>query len=89
MSGKSAKKLRKIALGLATTLDQAGTKIEKRELLARNHTSRLSPSSVHSDEAVITMPAITAVTAYNRPNSLRGIERQLKKGLRNGTLPTA
>lgn len=73
MSGKSAKKLRKIALGLATTLDQSGTKIERRELLVRKHEAQLSPASV---------------TAYNRPNSLRGIERSLKKGLRNGTLPT-
>lgn len=94
MSGKSSKKLRKIAMGLATTLDQSGTKIEPRCLLARNHTSRLSASSrieadLGADLGVGPEPAepvVTAVTAYNRPNSLRGIVQTLKKGIKSGKL---
>lgn len=90
MSGKSSKKLRKIAMGLATTLDQSGTKIEARCLLARNHTSRLSASSrIEADLGVGSEPAepvVTAVTAYNRPNSLRGIVQTLKKGIKNGVV---
>ena len=88
MSAKQEKRLRRAARGLAVTLDQAGNKIHSRGLLAQEH-KRIPNTSVSSDpkdhrnpEA----PFVYAVTAVNRPDSLRGIIRSLKKGLKSGTI---
>lgn len=77
MSGKSSKKLRKIALGLASVLDEDGIHIENRELLVREY---------HAPNSTKEAPIVVAVTAVNRPNSLRGIIRNLKRGMKSGEL---
>ena len=94
MSAKQAKRLRQAARGLAVTLDQAGKEIHERGLYAQEH-RRASPSSisVRSDvhpKDLVDDPSegeLMSVTAVNRPDSLRGIIRHLKKGMAKGTIP--
>lgn len=88
MSAKQAKRLRKIARGLAVTLDQAGNKIHERGLLAQEHkvTDISSVSSDPKDHRERREPVVFAVTAVNRPDSLRGIIRNLKKGVKSGSI---
>lgn len=86
MSGKQDKRLRKAARGLAVALDEAGKKIVKRGLLAVEHRAA-SPSSIMSDSKSMMnteQGKLLAVTAVNRPDSLRGIIRNLKKGMVQG-----
>jgi indole-3-glycerol phosphate synthase len=89
MSAKQAKRLRQAARGLVVTLDQAGRTIHERGLMAFEH-KRASPSSVsfRSDvppkELVDDPNEVFAVTAVNRADSLRGIIRTLKKGVKSG-----
>lgn len=95
MSAKQAKRLRQAARGLAVSLDQAGRAIHERGLMAQEH-RRLSPSSVsyHSEvppKELVDMyepqeQEVFAVTAVNRADSLRGIIRSLKKGVKSGKL---
>jgi hypothetical protein len=81
MSGKQDKRLRKAARGLAVVLDEAGKKIVERGLLSVEHRAA-SPSSLTKDRAE--PGRLLSVTAVNRPDSLRGIIRNLKKGLGAG-----
>lgn len=91
MSAKQAKRLRQAARGLAVSLDQSGKTIHERGLMAVEH-KRLSPSSIsfRSDvppkEQVDDPNEVYAVTAVNRADSLRGIIRTLKKGIKSGQL---
>lgn len=92
MSAKQAKRLRQAARGLAVTLDQAGREIHERGLLAQEH-KRANPSSisVRSDippKELVDDPReiVYAVTAVNRPDSLRGIIRHLKRGMKKGVI---
>ena len=96
MSAKQAKRLRKAAMGLAVSVSEAGKEITSRTLLAHEH-RRAAPSAASSiiDNDMIDPKEFVddprkgelfAVTAVNAPNSLRGIIRTLKKGMRNGTL---
>ena len=86
MSGKSARRLRKAAMGLAVSLDEAGRKIHPRDLLAQEHkrpsvegfSSAVPPKDRVDDPRSQTY----AVTAINRPDSLRGIIRSMKKQAR-------
>lgn len=95
MSAKQAKRLRQAARGLAVSLDQAGRKIHERGLVAQEH-RRASPSSISSKmfssdpKDLVDDPRegeLMSVTALNRPDSLRGIVRTLKKGMKKGTVP--
>lgn len=85
MSAKQAKRLRRAARGLVVTLDQAGRTIHERGLMAVEH-KRLSPSSISSNpkDLVDDPNEVFAVTAVNRADSLRGIIRTLKKGVKSG-----
>lgn len=78
MSGKTAKKLRRIALGFVATLEDGGAKIDERRLLAREH--KFLSSLRGADES---HEGSVSVTAYNDPRTYRGILRNLKKGLKN------
>lgn len=89
MSAKQAKRLRQAARGLVVTLDQAGRKIYERGLMAQEHRAPVSPSSIvgnPKDQVDEPQGELLAVTAHNRPDSLRGIIRTLKKGLRSGSI---
>jgi len=86
MSAKQAKRLRQAARGLVVTLDQAGRTIHERGLMAFEH-KRPNPSSISSvspKELVDDPNEVFAVTAVNRADSLRGIIRTLKKGVKSG-----
>jgi hypothetical protein len=91
MSAKQAKRLRQAARGLAVSLDQSGKTIHERGLMAFEH-KRASASSiafradVHPKDQVDDPNEVFAVTAVNRADSLRGIIRTLKKGIRTGQL---
>jgi hypothetical protein len=97
MSAKQAKRLRQAARGLAVSLDQSGKTIHERGLMAFEH-KRASPSSIVGTDAFRSdlppkdqvddpsEPEVFAVTAVNRADSLRGIIRTLKKGIRTGQL---
>lgn len=102
MSGKQDKRLRKAALGLALSLDEAGKKISERTLLAKEHKRPKAPLPVANEAAYfhegfksVVMSKSNkddgmetyAITAYNRPDSLRGIIQTIKKGLKSGKLP--
>lgn len=90
MSAKQAKRLRKAAMGLVVTVSEAGKEIRSRTLLAQEHTrSGGSPSSVSiKPDQIVDNPKreVFAITAVNAPNSLRGIIRTLKKGMKKGTI---
>jgi hypothetical protein len=60
MNGKQAKRLRRAAIGLAATFDEAGRKISKDEQMT------------------------TDGTILNRPDSVKGIYRTIKKGVVSG-----
>ena len=89
MNGKQAKKLRRIAMGLATTLDQAGNKISKGGYELEKHTEP-DPSSIMSNSTSMRKtshpPVVKAVTIHNKRNSLRGIYRTIKKGVASGKI---
>jgi hypothetical protein len=95
MSAKQAKRLRQAARGLAVSLDQSGKTIHERGLMAFEH-KHASPSSTYYDPKGVLPPKdrvddprepeVFAVTAVNRADSLRGIIRTLKKGIRTGQL---
>ncbi len=91
MSAKQEKRLRQAARGLAVTLDQAGRTIHARGLLAVEHremnVSSILSSSPSPDQIVDDPRGpVYAVTAVNRPDSLRGIIRSLKKGVKSGAV---
>ena len=89
MSAKQEKRLRQAARGLAVSVDQAGRKIHERGLLSQEHrrtsVSSTSLSSIAPKDRVDD-PRVYAVTAINRPDSLRGIIRKLKKGVKAGEI---
>jgi hypothetical protein len=88
MSAKQAKRLRQAARGLAVSLDQSGKTIHERGLMAFEHKrpSASSISSISPKEQVDDPNQVYAVTAVNRADSLRGIIRTLKKGIKSGQL---
>ena len=95
MSAKQAKRLRKAAMGLVVSVSEAGKEITSRTLLAQEH-RRAAPSAASSIALDATHPKdivddhskgeLFAITAVNAPNSLRGIIRTLKKGMKKGTI---
>ncbi len=90
MSAKQEKRLRQAARGLAVSVDQAGRKIHERGLLSQEHRrtsiSSMSLSSIAPKDRVDDPREVYAVTAVNRPDSLRGIIRKLKKGVKAGEI---
>lgn len=86
MNGKQAKKLRKAAMGLAVTLVEAGRKIHQDGLVAKKHVKSTHPmysSAVPAEPQV----EVSSVQALNREDSVRGIYRVIKKGVRSGKIP--
>ena len=100
MSGKQMKRLRKAALGLATTVTEAGKQIPQRQLLAQEHRRALplraqdlsgaGDTVAMADGTTVTRQRptdyVAAITAINDPSSLRGITRRLKKGMKTGVI---
>jgi len=94
VSAKQAKRLRKAAMGLAVSVSEAGREIRGRTLLAQEHRRTAASSTVTSSASMKPDQIVSddvhietfAVSAINAPNSLRGIIRSLKKGMKNGTL---
>ena len=83
MNGKQAKRLRKVALGMATYLDEAGRKISLRNQELEEHKtfgpgSFSSIISSQSNPPPDEPPKIT-YTIRNREDSLRDIYRKMKK----------
>jgi len=83
MNGKQAKRLRRAALGLATTLSEAGKDIKKDGYVVKKHESHFSPSSVLSDPEALQNPPVqpNRPASYQllvRKDSLKGIYKQLK-----------
>lgn len=72
MNGKQAKRLRRAALGLATTLVEAGKDIKKDGYVGRLHENRLAPSEDGRPSQ--------SLQVLVRPDSLKGIYKALKKG---------
>ena len=88
MNGKQAKKLRRIALGFAATMDQNGQKITEGGYELEKHTEP-DPSSIMSNSRSMQSnhpPKVKAVTIHNKRASLRGIYRKIKKGVVSGKL---
>lgn len=86
MNGKQAKRLRRAALGLATTLTEAGRDIKKEgyQLVKHNNPS-LSLSNTHDPKGVMPNPDVDPFNAPTyqlkvRADSLKGIYKTLKKG---------
>ncbi len=73
MNGKQAKKLRRIALGLAAALDEQGRKIDKDGYFVRVHKKRVSSSE--SEDTVVAVQQIQL-----KKDSLKGIYKGLKNG---------
>lgn len=94
MSAKQAKRLRKAAMGLVVTVSEAGKEIRPRTLLAQEHrraAPRAASSVAMKPDQIVDDPRgrrgeLMAITAVNAPNSLRGIIRTLKKGMKKGTI---
>ena len=85
MSGKQQKRLRKIAKGLAVVAEEAGRKIDERGTSEVTKTS-VDHSSI-SSEAVVRRPGADPFevrTVVNRQDTLRGIVRNIKKGVKSG-----
>lgn len=83
MNGKQAKRLRRAALGLATTLAQAGKDIKKDGYQEIRTVKDSSPLSVMSDDPGVKLTRAApeyAVQYKVRPDSLKGIYRTLKSG---------
>lgn len=92
MSGKQMKRLRRAAKGLAASIDQGGRKITERSLYAQEHKREAEIKEVPTfmGEAIAAPEKVMktyAVTAINRPDSLRGIFRTIKKGIKSGQIP--
>ena len=97
MSQKQAKRLRKAALGLVVALEQAGRTIQPNALLAKEHRRAVVPGSEHNPKLDGDQPdqeqpeqlgKLYAISAVNRPDSLRGIIRTIKKGMKSGVIPS-
>lgn len=88
MSAKQAKRLRQVARGLAVVLEEQGKTIHARGLFAKEHKKMGNPSSiVGADGSTEEAPQQRiSVTAYNRPDSLRAIVRNFKRGLKSGEM---
>lgn len=86
MNGKQAKRLRRAALGLATTLSEAGRDIKKDGYQVHRHENRFfDTSSVSSDPAVALRgerppPPPPSYQLLVRKDSLKGIYKTLKSG---------
>ena len=84
MNGKQAKRLRRVAMGFATTMDQAGRRIDAHGYELQEH-REVSVSSIMSDTKSMLSrdePKVVAITLHNnKKNTLRGIYRHIKKGV--------
>ena len=99
MNGKQAKRLRRAAMGLAVTLDQAGRKIAQNGHTVQEHTIKVpamisaminDPDTVPEQKAQVLQIANSKtgkVTHHNRKDSLRGIYRAIKQGVAEGKIP--
>jgi hypothetical protein len=86
MNGKSARRLRRAALGLATALTEAGKDIKQDGYEVRKHSNNFSPSSMvinrQADGTEVSAPTPTP-TSYQllvKKDTLKGIYKTLKAG---------
>ena len=89
MNGKQAKRLRRAAMGFATTMNQAGQKIDAKGYELQEH-REMSPSSISSMVAFRdpVEPDKVSYTLHNKKNTLRGIYRKIKKSVIAGKVIT-
>lgn len=95
MNGKQAKRLRKAAMGLAVTLDQAGRKIEPNGYVVKEHKNSASSMNYSSASSISSstepeeapQPKAPSLQIFNKPLTLRSIYRQIKKGVVSGKIP--
>ncbi len=86
MNGKQAKRLRRAALGLATTLSEAGKEIKKDGYQVKVHDNKLGAQSIiakHIEEGAPDAAKFEVPPSYQllvRPDSLKGIYKTLKGG---------
>lgn len=75
MNGKQAKKLRRAAMGLATSLSEAGREIHRDGYLVKTHGNRYAPPTDGIDQ-----PPQPSYQVLVRPDSFKGIYKALKSG---------
>jgi len=84
MNGKSAKRLRRAALGLAVSLTEAGKDIKTDGYTAIRHSNNFSPSSLLSnhqpDGTEVSAPAPVRYQLVVKKDTLKGIYKTLKSG---------
>jgi hypothetical protein len=84
MNGKSARRLRRAALGLATALTEAGKDIKQDGYEVRKHSNNFSPSSLLSnhqpDGTEVSAPASVRYQLVVKKDTLTGIYKTLKAG---------
>lgn len=88
MSGKQSKRLRAAAKGLAVMFDQQGKTIADRGFTVQEHKRVEMPTAMYEggerllNKELTATERVFAVTVTNKKDSLRGIVRYLKKGLK-------
>jgi hypothetical protein len=82
MNGKQAKRLRRAALGLATTLAEAGRDIKHSGYVVKKHENRFSSPQDGTTEQVKngTPPNHSSYQLLVRKDSFKGIYKALKSG---------
>jgi DNA-binding transcriptional regulator YhcF (GntR family) len=79
MNGKQAKRLRKAALGLVTTMTEAGKDIKKDGYVAKKHDKTVMVSSMQEGVEVKTPTKQSRHQILVKPDSCKAIYKQLKK----------
>jgi len=73
MNGKQAKRMRRAALGLATTLSEAGKDIKKDGYVVKTYENRFAKSEN-------SQPSAPRYQLLVRPDSVKSIYKKLKTG---------
>jgi len=79
MNGKQAKRLRKAALGLVTTLVESGKDIKKDGYVAKKHDKTVMVSSRQEGMEVVTPTKQSRHQILVAPDSCKAIYKKLKK----------
>lgn len=80
MNGKQAKRLRRAAVGLAVHLSETGKDIKKDGYQVKMH-QRTNALKMNEEGVLESTPRPPSPQAIIRPDSLKGIYKQLKKSV--------